>query len=72
MKRRRAALVGRVRIRPVIEQDFDHGQTPRAHGLMKRRDRVTVPGIDGRASLDEQRATRADFAASARRRFATR
>ncbi len=55
MKRRRAALVSGIRIRPMIEQDFDNGEIPRADGLMKRSDRVTVPGIDGRASLDEQR-----------------
>lgn len=55
MKRRRAALVGGVRIRPVIEQYFNNGKIPRAHSLMHRCDRITVPGIDGRASLDEQR-----------------
>jgi len=55
MKRRRAALVSGIRIRPVIEKDFDDGKIPRTDGLMKRCDRVTVPGIDRRASLDEQR-----------------
>jgi len=54
MKRCRAAFVGCIRVRAAVEQDFHDGEIPRADGLMKRCDRVTVPGIDGRASLDEQ------------------
>jgi hypothetical protein len=54
MKRCRTALVGGVRIRAVIEQDVYNSQVPRAHGLMKRCDPITVPRIDEPTSLDEQ------------------
>ena len=54
MKRRRAALVGGVWVRPAIEQDFHDREIPRAHRLMKRTDPIPVAGIDERAALDEQ------------------
>jgi len=53
MERRRATLVGGARVCPAIEEDFRDGEIPRAHRLMKRRDPIAVPGIDGRASLEE-------------------
>jgi hypothetical protein len=55
MKRRRAAFVGGIRIGPASEQHFRNGKIARAHGLMKGCHGVTVPGINGCASLDEQR-----------------
>jgi len=54
MERRRATFVGGVRVCPAIGEDFREGEIPRAHRLMKRRDPIAVPGIDDRASLEEQ------------------
>lgn len=54
MKRGGAALVGGVWIRPAVEQHFHDGEIPRPHRLMEWCDRVAVPSIDGRTSLDEQ------------------
>ena len=55
MKRRRAALVRRGRVRAAFEQHLRDGEISRANRLMKRRDGIAIPRIDDGASLDEQR-----------------